>query len=46
MFENKTIFIIVRENKADKIYKLETDSETQREIKHIFDDSAVELTGK
>lgn len=46
MFDNKTVFIIVRENKTDKIYKLETDNETQREINNVFDASAAELTEK
>ena len=46
MFDDKTVFLIVKENHADKIYKVEMDAKTQQNINKIFENSAIELTGK
>ncbi len=46
MFNNSTIFIIVKENRTDKIYKLEIDAETQQTINHLFDNAAEEWSEK
>lgn len=46
MFDDKTIFLIVKENHADKIYKVEMNAKTQQNINKIFENSAIELTGK
>ena len=32
MFVDKTVFLIVKENHADKIYKVEMDAKTQQNI--------------
>lgn len=46
MFENKTVFLIVKENIEDAIYKIETDASTQNEINRIFSVSAQDVNGK
>lgn len=46
MFDDKTVFLIVKENHADKIYKVEMNAKTQQNINKIFENSAIELTGK
>lgn len=46
MFDDKTVFLIVRENRIEKIYKIEMDSKTQHTINEVFDKSAIELIEK
>lgn len=46
MFDDKTVFLIVKENRTEKIYKLEMDAKTQKNINKIFENSAMELTPK
>lgn len=40
MFYNSTIFLIVKENRSDKIYKVEIDAETQKTINSLFENAA------
>ncbi len=46
MFDDKTVFLIVRENHTEIIYKIEMDAKTQQTINKIFDKSATKLTEK
>lgn len=46
MFDTKDIFLIVKEDKNDIVYKLESDSDTQKAINGIFDDAVTELSAK
>lgn len=46
MFDNKSVFLIVKEDKDDVIYKLETDNSTQQEINRLFEASAQEIVDK
>ena len=46
MFDNKTVFVLIKENHQDKICKLEVDDVTQQEINDIFDVSSEEMVSK
>ena len=46
MFDNKTVFVMLRDGHEDFIYKLEVDADTQQAINQIIDASAEELVGK
>lgn len=46
MFDNKTVFVIVRDNHEEGIYKVEIDAKTQVEINKIINNSAEEMVGK
>ena len=46
MFDTKDVFLIVKEDKTDVVYKLESDSDTQKLINSIFEEAVEELTAK
>lgn len=46
MFDNKTVFVMLKNNHQNTICKLEVDADTQEEINKIIDDSAEEMVGK
>lgn len=46
MFDNKTVFVMLRDGHEDFIYKLEVDADTQQAINQIMEASAEELIGK
>lgn len=46
MFDNKTVFVMLRDGHEEFIYKLEVDADTQQAINQIINASAEELVGK
>lgn len=46
MFDTKDVFLIVKEDRTDVVYKLESDADTQRLINSIFEEAVEELTAK
>ena len=46
MFFDSTVFVIVKEDRSEKIYKIEIDAATQQTINGLFDNSAAEWDGK
>lgn len=46
MFFDSTVFVIVKEDRSEKIYKIEIDAATQQTINGLFDNSAAEWNGK
>lgn len=46
MFDNKSVFVVVKQDKDDVIYKLEVDDETQKLINRAFDNPSEELESK
>ena len=46
MFSNQTVFVLIKEDKEETVYKLDVDDNTQKEINKILDEAASNLREK